>query len=208
MTADTKPRDLNVRQQEKVRDKETSKQAIAVLVGEIDEAQEQQRNSTIPKVQIELSKAYHDEFMQDFTKYKIVSAIALFAISFFDVNIWSKSVLESDLLKAGFFIALAVVLFQNFSNVGYVTQILPNTKQKTKFEIERIAFVLFEKIETLKIKTFSFFTSALFALLIGTYFFTNSFIYGLLVHLVNFNIIVFYIFLFKTVFIKTQNKGK
>lgn len=208
MNEDAKSKNLNVRQQEEIKDKETSKQAIAFLVAEIDDAAEQERNSVIPKLQVELSKAYHDEFMQERNRSAILITLAFITVNFLRINVWTDSVLESDLIRTGFYIFLSIVFFQNFSNRGYVVQILPNTRQKTKFEIDRITYVLWGVLEKFKIKTFSFFTSALFVLLVGSYFFTNSFIYSVIVQVVNFNIVVFYIFMFKTTFIQTQKQGK
>lgn len=211
MNTDAKAKDLNVKEQEKIKDKETSKQAIAFIVAEIDEAQEQERNSVIPKLQVELSKAYHDDFLLEYTKYKFLVGfvfLALSIVNFVDLNVFTKSVLESDLMKSLFFIGFSVVFFQHYSNRGYVTQILPNTKQKTRFEIDRITYVLWGKFEQFKTKTFSIFTSVLLLVLIGAYFLANSFIYDVIARLVGFIIVVFYVFSFKTIFIKTQNKGK
>lgn len=162
-------------------------------------------------MQVELSKAYHDDFLLEYTKYKFLVGfvfLALSIVNFVDLNVFTKSVLESDLMKSLFFIGFSVVFFQHYSNRGYVTQILPNTKQKTRFEIDRITYVLWGKFEQFKTKTFSIFTSVLLLVLIGAYFLANSFIYDVIARLVGFIIVVFYVFSFKTIFIKTQNKGK
>lgn len=146
-----------------ISDKSIAKDAIAHIVGEIQGAQEEKRNSKISKKEKELALAYWDEFKSEKIKFK---TFLFFVIA--GMSITAQSVIFDGYLGQATALLLFTFVFSYFledeySEVGYIRKHIPSLKTKTRDDIELFTFSLFGFVPKFKpqaifMTVFGFFT--------------------------------------------------